>query len=127
MQNHSDRFGKQEKRYKCRLGGEAGETHRRQPMSRKTQTIIPLAAALAALGASGAPAEVNAAVPEGTVVRTTAVLKPTGQPNLFYTIGDDLLSFTVTQNADGTMVAQHYSHSSHSSHASHASHASSRY
>ena len=45
------------------------------------------------------------------------------EPNAHFQVGEDLLGFVMTKQADGTIVA---GHSSHSSHASHASHASSR-
>ena len=89
-------------------------------MSRKTPTIVPLATALAALGGTvaTAPAEaaqkVAAALPE-------AGTRPMVQPNGFMTSGEDVLGFTVTQTADGTVLVGHTSHYSHSSHASHAS------
>lgn len=41
-------------------------------------------------------------------------------------VGDDMLSFLVTELEEGTVVAQHRSHYSHRSHSSHRSHYSSR-
>jgi len=50
------------------------------------------------------------------------VLIAKGKPNIFMSIGHDLLGLIVTTKADGTVVADHYSHYYHSSHASHSSH-----
>jgi hypothetical protein len=94
-------------------------------MSRKH--ILPLASALAALlGSSVVGTQpVEAATPPSTGPEQKA-----GSPNLtantLISTGESLLGFLVTEQADGTIVAQHVSHASHSSHASHASHHSSR-
>lgn len=88
------------------------------PMSRKTPTVVPLAAALAALGGTVATATAEAALESATVAAETtehAAVKPNG----FMTMGEDILGFMVTQGEDGTVLAQHSSHYSHSSHASH--------
>ena len=50
----------------------------------------------------------------------------TEQPNTLVSVGQDLLAFTINEQADGTIVAQHVSHASHSSHSSHSSQFSSR-
>jgi hypothetical protein len=93
-------------------------------MTRKTTVILPLATALASL--VGAPTTAaNAAAPTQS---TAPERKPasTAIPNTFAVAGQDLLGFIVTEQADGTLVAQHASHASHASHRSHASHYSSR-
>lgn len=97
-------------------------------MINKTKaSILSLAAALAALGTVVAPDTADAALITPPDSRASNTPLQSGGANLFYSVGDDLMAFTVTQAADGTLVAQHHSHSSHSSHSSHASHASSRY
>jgi hypothetical protein len=91
-------------------------------MPRKSPIIMPLAAALAAL--TGTAAVVAAPAEAKTIDRgpsKSADATPVSglMPNRIVSIGEDLLGFIVTDMADGTVVAQHYSHSSHSSHASH--------
>ena len=98
-------------------------------MARKPVFILPIASALAALGfipATTAPSE--AKLPDQTVdARATTKTAPSDlQPNSFITVGEDLLGFIITEQADGRLLAQHYSHSSHASHASHHSHYSGR-
>lgn len=84
--------------------------------------IMPLAAALAALTGTAvvvaAPAEAKTIEP-GPSNPASATSVSGLMPNRIVSIGEDLLGFIVTDMADGTVVAQHYSHSSHSSHASH--------
>lgn len=46
------------------------------------------------------------------------------KPVVAVPFGNQLMAFTVSDNADGVVVAQHESHVSHASHESHASHAS---
>jgi hypothetical protein len=96
-------------------------------MSRKPIKLVSLASALAALaGAAGlVPSPADAKV--NTTDRTDALKDERAegpQPNVFMTVGNDLLGLIVTKAADGTVLAQHYSHYSHSSHASHSSHSS---
>lgn len=90
-------------------------------------SVLSLAAALAALGTVITPDTADAALMAPPDSRSSNTPLLSGDANLFYSVGDDLMAFTVTRAADGTLVAQHRSHSSHSSHSSHASHASSRY
>jgi hypothetical protein len=85
--------------------------------------ILSLAAALGALSTT-APAQAAYTPETGETSQPGQV--PAAAPNTFVSVGYDLLGFTVTQQADGTIVAAHSSHSSHSSHASHHSHYSSR-
>lgn len=86
--------------------------------------VLPLGAALAAL----LPGTANAAVQLDTAKEH---INPQPQDqrvaDLLFVSGEDFLSLIVTQQADGTIVAQHRSHYSHSSHSSHRSHYSSRY
>jgi hypothetical protein len=97
-------------------------------MNKKPIGIFSIATALASLGATAQAATPPAKSPEGASPAASEQAGATKiQPNTIFTAGQDLLGLLVTQNADGTIVAQHASHYSHSSHASHASHASSRY
>jgi hypothetical protein len=97
-------------------------------MIKKPIVILPLAAALAALaGTTAATAttgkQTEQNIQQGHVAETAAK----AEPNVLFRAGDDLLGLIVSRQADGTVLAQHYSHSSHSSHSSHHSHFSSRY
>jgi hypothetical protein len=98
-------------------------------MAKKLPTILPLAAAIAALQGLSAITPTPAAasttgIDETNATRVGPVAK--AEPNVFMSIGGDLFGLIVTKGADGTVVADHYSHSSHSSHSSHHSHYSSR-
>ena len=87
----------------------------------KKNVVVPLATALAAL-TTGANATAPSATPPdtGSNPADSQQATPTNiQPNTVFTAGEDLLGLLVTQNADGTIVAQHASHSSHASHHSH--------
>jgi hypothetical protein len=98
-------------------------------MKRKSFAILPLATAIASLfGGTGANATPTTDLtPSPNAVSQEASAQTKLIPNTFFTSGEDLLGLLVTQQADGTVVAQHSSHYSHSSHSSHSSHASSRY
>jgi hypothetical protein len=91
---------------------------------------MSISAAIAALaGATGANATMpaasyNPATEKAGAIENGRVAKV--EPNVFMSIGNDLLGLMVTKGADGTVVADHYSHYSHSSHSSHSSHYSSR-
>ncbi|WP_441232776.1 His-Xaa-Ser repeat protein HxsA2 [Bradyrhizobium sp. 1200_D9_N1_1] len=93
-------------------------------MAEKSKILLSLGAALASLtglsvqGAEAKPAVLN---DEVTPVKQDLHAKPA--PNAHFQVGEDLLGFVMTKQADGTIVA---GHSSHASHASHSSHASSR-
>jgi hypothetical protein len=87
---------------------------------RNRSKILNLSAAVTALIA-----------PSGLVVQT-ADATPTSSPNdttnhdqagpkTTLRVGEDLMSFTVGENPEGIVVAQHESHASHASHASHSS------
>jgi hypothetical protein len=93
-------------------------------MKPKASKILPLASALGALaGTAVAATESQSAIPitepaasapsESTA---TAVAKV---PNMLVSTGETLLGFVMTDQPDGTIVAQHVSHASHASHASH--------
>jgi hypothetical protein len=91
-------------------------------MSRKTPVILPIATALASLTSVSATLD-NAAAKTGDVSSAADaqnnVVPQTGEPNLVFNAGEDLLGLIVTRQADGTVIAQHSSHASHASHASH--------
>lgn len=91
-------------------------------MKRKSKVILPLTSALGALaGTAVAATEAtsatqtvdpsNSTAPKGAEVQVT--------PNTLVSTGETLLGFVMTDQADGTVVAQHVSHASHASHASH--------
>jgi hypothetical protein len=89
-------------------------------MAKPRNVIMPIAAALGALSSTAPATEANAKAlqsPSGS--QATAPTPQTGEPNTFVSTGKDLLGFTVTEQADGTVVAQHASHASHASHHSH--------
>ena len=96
-----------------------------------SKQILSLGAAIASLtGAQVLSTEAQATSAAGDVKTSNvgaASSLPQLEPNAHYRIGEDLLGFVMTQQPDGTLVAQHSSHASHASHHSHASHASSRY
>jgi hypothetical protein len=95
-------------------------------MSRKAIIILPLATALASLiGAPGENTASKAATPTQSATPENRLASAV-TPNSFAVAGQDLLGFLVTEQADGTLIAQHVSHASHASHRSHASHYSSR-
>lgn len=96
-------------------------------MTEKRKMIVPLAAALGALAPAIPASNADAAVPPKAAENPApAKAVSADQVNTVVSTGEDLLGFTIQKNADGTLLAQHYSHSSHASHASHASHFSSR-
>jgi hypothetical protein len=96
-------------------------------MAKPRNVIMPVAAALGALSSTTPATDSNAAAsPNPTVSQATVPVTQAGQPNTIVSTGKDLLGFTVTEQADGTVVAQHSSHASHASHASHHSHYSGR-
>ena len=95
-------------------------------MPRKPVKLVSLAAALAALPGtavllSSATADAKASDP---VSAETVAGNPRGEPNVFMSVGKDLLGMIVKKDAAGIVTADHYSHSSHASHESHSSHSS---
>jgi hypothetical protein len=98
-------------------------------MKRKSVTILPLATALGALaGAALPPTAASSAVPADTPATTPNPVSasPALIANTLVSTGEALLGFVVSEQPDGTIIAQHVSHASHASHASHHSHYSSR-
>jgi hypothetical protein len=97
--------------------------------SKKPIKLVSLAAALAALPGTAMllppTADAKSSDPgmaEGVVGNRSA----DARPNVFMTVGKDLLGMIVKKGADGIVTADHYSHSSHASHSSHSSHYSGR-
>jgi hypothetical protein len=91
-------------------------------MKRGNKTILPLASALAALAGNGLiGGDANSAVASdaGKAADLEANQKTVGQPNTIISTGETLLGFIMTEQPDGTVIAQHVSHASHASHASH--------
>ena len=97
-------------------------------MTKKNPKILSLTAALAALSGTATDPNLAAAkTPDGNeakgVLHNRVV---TGEPNVFFSVANDLLGLIVRKAEDGTVVVDHYSHASHASHSSHHSHYSSR-
>jgi hypothetical protein len=95
-------------------------------MANHRNVILPVAAALGALTNTLPATNAEASTPPNATVAQPTSAAESGQPNTFVSTGQDLLAFTINEQADGTIVAQHVSHASHASHASHHSHYSSR-
>jgi hypothetical protein len=95
-------------------------------MKRKPVVILPLASALGALAGSVIVATEAQSAPSNDPMVTSeaTAARPRQQPNMLVSTGETLLGFILTEQPDGTVVAQHESHASHASHSSHASHAS---
>lgn len=96
-------------------------------MERKRTVILSISAALAALGLPPAFAATEQSADDtGTATPGSAVTPPFSRDevNQIVRVGDDFMGFVVSQSADGTVVAGHYSHTSHASHQSHQSHQS---
>jgi hypothetical protein len=93
-------------------------------MAEKSKSLLSIGAALASLSGllmQGAEAKI-AVVGDGAGMPTKQALDSAKlAANAHFQVGEDLLGFVMTKQADGTIVAQHSSHASHGSHASHAS------
>ena len=97
-------------------------------MPRKPVKLLSLAAALAALPGTAAllsPATADAKASDPSTAQGV-MGERRGEPNVFITVGKDLLGMIVKKGVDGIVTADHYSHSSHASHSSHSSHYSGR-
>ncbi len=93
-------------------------------MTQKRITVVSLASALAALVSNAhASVQKNAPVPE--TAPSPELGASVSEPNIFYNLSGDVMGLVAARNADGTVLAQHYSHVSHESHSSHVSHYSS--
>jgi hypothetical protein len=97
-----------------------------QIMADRRNVILPVAAALGALTSTMPATQANAGTPPNAAVVQPTGVAQLGQANTFVSTGRDLLAFTINEQPDGTIVAQHQSHASHASHTSHHSHYSSR-
>lgn len=84
-------------------------------MADRRNVIVPVASALGALTSTAPATDANAATSSNAVVEQPNAAPQTGQPNTLGSVGQDLLGFTVNEQPDGTVVAQHVSHSSHMS------------
>ena len=89
-------------------------------MKPKVTKILPLASALGALAGTAVVAtEAQSAIPitDPTSAASEKPAMPVAQvPNTFVSTGETLLGFIITDQPDGTVVAQHVSHASHASH-----------
>jgi hypothetical protein len=90
------------------------------------KVILSVAAALSALTNPLPATDANAAGNTNEAITSRAAAPSLEHANTFVAVGLDLLAFTINEQADGTIVAQHRSHASHASHSSHSSHYSSR-
>ena len=92
-------------------------------MAEKSKSLLSIGAALASLsGLSVQGAEAKIAVVNNDASMPAQALDSAKlAANAHFQVGEDLLGFVMTKQADGTIVAQHSSHASHGSHASHAS------
>lgn len=93
-------------------------------MTNRAKQILSLGAAIASL--SGVTAQGANVTTVETAADTSAAALTGSQDSLVkasghFQVGEDLLGFVMTKQADGTLVAGHASHSSHASHASHVS------
>ena len=92
-------------------------------MAEKSKSLLSIGAALASLSGlsvQGAEAKI-AVVNDASTPAKQALDSATLAANAHFQVGEDLLGFVMTKQADGTIIAQHTSHASHGSHASHAS------
>ena len=85
-------------------------------MTVRCSVIMPVAAALGALTSTAPATDANAASSSNEQPKP---IPQTAQANTLVSVGQELLAFTVNEQPDGTVVAQHVSHASHSSHSSH--------
>jgi hypothetical protein len=88
-------------------------------MANHRNIIMPVAAALGALTNTLPATNADASTPPNAAVAQPTSTAESGQPNTFVSTGQDLLAFTINEQAEGTIVAQHVSHASHASHHSH--------
>lgn len=90
-------------------------------MKRTATKILPLVSALGTLaGGVVVATEAQSAIP--TIEPSTSAPSETSAtavakvPNTLVSTGETLLGFIMTDQPDGTVVAQHASHASHASH-----------
>jgi hypothetical protein len=83
-------------------------------MAEKSKILLSLGAALASLtGMSVQGAEAKPVVGNDASSSAAENAAAKLEPNAHYQVGEDLLGFVMTKQADGTIVAQHASHASH--------------
>lgn len=90
-------------------------------MKSKGTKILPLASALGSLvGGTVVATEAQSAIPNtdpaGSAATEALAVPAATTPNTLVSTGETLLGFIMTDQPDGTVVAQHASHASHSSH-----------
>jgi hypothetical protein len=93
-------------------------------MAEKSRSLLSIGAALASLSGlsvQGAEAKITVVNDDATTPAKQALDPAKLAANAHFQVGEDLLGFVMTKQADGTIIAQHSSHASHGSHASHAS------
>jgi hypothetical protein len=93
-------------------------------MAEKSKSLLSIGAALASLSGlsvQGAEAKIAVVNDDANTPAKQALDSAKLPANAHFQVGEDLLGFVMTKQADGTIVAQHSSHASHGSHASHAS------
>lgn len=90
----------------------------------KSKGVITLGGALTALVGPAAFLPATADAHTADVNPQNARATTTAKSTVAVPFGSQLMAFTVSDDADGTVIAQHESHASHVSHESHASHAS---
>jgi hypothetical protein len=93
-------------------------------MKPKGTKILPLASALGTLAGTAVVAtEAESAIPTvdpvASALSEMTAMPVSKVPNTLVSTGETLLGFVITNQPDGTVVAQHSSHASHASHASH--------
>jgi hypothetical protein len=98
-------------------------------MSSKAKFLIPVAAAIAAITPLSKAVESKKDLNQNDIKNLLSEqidksITTNGERLATYRVGDELHGLILHKNAEGIMVAGHYSHSSHASHASHASHSS---
>jgi hypothetical protein len=90
-------------------------------MKSKGTKILPLASALGALAgtavvATEAQSTIPTTDPAASAASETSTTPVAKVPNTLVSTGETLLGFIMTDQPDGTVVAQHASHASHHSH-----------
>jgi hypothetical protein len=79
-------------------------------MKDRRNAVMPIAAALGALAGTSPATAVNASPSPNSTEAQPSVPVQAGQPNTLVSTGKDLLGFTINEQADGTIVAQHRTH-----------------
>ena len=96
-------------------------SNQRVEMAEKSKLLLSIGAALASLSGlsvQGAEAKIAVVNDDTSTPAKQALDSAKLMANAYFQLGEDLLGFVMTKQADGTIVAQHSSHASHASHAS---------